>query len=249
MSQVPPPPSGNRPSSRARVGETGRASGKPLAVCVEAGAHRVFACSQDWPGWCRSGKTEILALQALGAYSARYALVVAEAGLGFPPAVVFQVTERLSGNATTDFGAPAIASTADRRPLTQRQADRLARLVEASWRVFDRVARSSPAELRKGPRGGGRDRDQIVAHVADAEAAYARKLGIRGKASPADLRESIVAMLRACRLGDPLTEGGWLPRYAARRVAWHALDHAWEIEDRGHPDDAAAAGAGAGRGS
>jgi hypothetical protein len=24
----------------------------------------------------------------------------------------------------------------------------------------------------------------------------------------------------------------WLPRYFVRRVAWHALDHAWEIEDR-----------------
>jgi len=24
----------------------------------------------------------------------------------------------------------------------------------------------------------------------------------------------------------------WPPRYAARRIAWHALDHAWEIEDR-----------------
>jgi hypothetical protein len=22
------------------------------------------------------------------------------------------------------------------------------------------------------------------------------------------------------------------PRFAVRRVAWHALDHAWEIEDR-----------------
>jgi hypothetical protein len=24
----------------------------------------------------------------------------------------------------------------------------------------------------------------------------------------------------------------WAPRYFARRVAWHMLDHAWEIEDR-----------------
>jgi hypothetical protein len=28
---------------------------------------------------------------------------------------------------------------------------------------------------------------------------------------------------------------GWPPRYAARRIAWHALDHAWEIEDRSEP--------------
>jgi hypothetical protein len=25
---------------------------------------------------------------------------------------------------------------------------------------------------------------------------------------------------------------GWLPRYAARRIAWHVLDHAWEMQDR-----------------
>ena len=24
----------------------------------------------------------------------------------------------------------------------------------------------------------------------------------------------------------------WTPRYFVRRVAWHMLDHAWEIEDR-----------------
>ncbi|MEY2437652.1 MAG: hypothetical protein QOF97_2488, partial [Acidimicrobiaceae bacterium] len=25
---------------------------------------------------------------------------------------------------------------------------------------------------------------------------------------------------------------GWAYRYAARRIAWHALDHAWEMQDR-----------------
>ena len=25
---------------------------------------------------------------------------------------------------------------------------------------------------------------------------------------------------------------GWPHRYAARRIAWHVLDHAWEMEDR-----------------
>jgi hypothetical protein len=27
----------------------------------------------------------------------------------------------------------------------------------------------------------------------------------------------------------------WTPRYFVRRTAWHALDHAWEIEDRLQP--------------
>jgi hypothetical protein len=25
------------------------------------------------------------------------------------------------------------------------------------------------------------------------------------------------------------------PRYAIRRIAWHVLDHAWEIEDKSDP--------------
>ena len=32
--------------------------------------------------------------------------------------------------------------------------------------------------------------------------------------------------------GWPLADRKWPPRYAARRIAWHALDHAWEMEDR-----------------
>jgi hypothetical protein len=32
--------------------------------------------------------------------------------------------------------------------------------------------------------------------------------------------------------GSPLADRKWTQRYAARRIAWHALDHAWEMEDR-----------------
>ena len=38
---------------------------KPIAVYLELGAKKVFACSVDFPGWCRSGKDEQLALEAL----------------------------------------------------------------------------------------------------------------------------------------------------------------------------------------
>jgi hypothetical protein len=105
--------------------------------------------------------------------------------------------------------------------------------------VLDRVAASAPAELRKGPRGGGRDRDKIVDHVVGAEAAYARKLGIKHRQPAHDdtagidaLRADILSVLRAPSDGEPPVPKGWLPRYAARRIAWHVLDHAWEIEDR-----------------
>ncbi len=46
------------------------------------------------------------------------------------------------------------------------------------------------------------------------------------------MREAILDTLVHARSGEPLAERGWSPRYAARRIAWHALDHAWEIENR-----------------
>ncbi|HEX2040340.1 MAG TPA: hypothetical protein VHF47_11490 [Acidimicrobiales bacterium] len=203
----------------------------PTKVYLEAGTRRVFACALDWPGWCRAGKTEEAALDALAASAPRYAAVAEVAGIAFPArAATLSVVERLPGNATTDFGAPDAIATHDRTPLTAAGRARLAALVDASWTVFDRVAAGAPAVLRKGPRGGGRDRDAIVRHVDDAEAGYSRRMGIRLRhRTRAELRPAILAALRD---GYDVPEKGWPPRYAARRIAWHALDHAWEIEDR-----------------
>src|SRR5487761_1728509 len=134
-------------------------------------------------------------------------------------------------------GAPGAIAKAESKRLTKKEAGRLSALVAASWTVLDRVVEKSPSSLRKGPRGGGRDRDAIVAHVLGAETVYARKLGIRlqqpaagDAASMREFRNEIVAGLRAGTKG--VTERGWPARYAARRMAWHVLDHAWEIEDR-----------------
>ena len=209
------------------------------AVYLEAGAKRVFAGALDWPGWIRAGGDEKLALAALEAAAPRYAIAAAAAGVPFDPPDGFEVVERVRGNATTDFGAPGIAASRDAEPLTAAEAKQIAALVEASWSVLAKVAARAPAELRKGPRGGGRDRDQIVSHVLGAESAYASKLGIRvrqpdpdDEAAIAAMRNAIVDCLRNARAGEPVKDKGWLPRYAARRIAWHALDHAWEIEDR-----------------
>jgi hypothetical protein len=38
-------------------------------------------------------------------------------------------------------------------------------------------------------------------------------------------------VLRGPSDGEPISKR-WTARFAARRIAWHALDHAWEIEDR-----------------
>ena len=213
-------------------------------VYIESGAKRVFACALDWPGWCRSGKDEEQALDALAAAGPRYAPVAAEASLPFPATSrdAFDVVERLPGSASTDFGVPYEVASRDTRPLTAQEARRLVSLVSASWKVLDTVVAAAPAELRKGPRGGGRHRDTIVAHVISAEGAYARKLGIGLPAPAVDdlaavaaLRGAILEVLGSPSTGTPVVHKGWPQRYGARRIAWHALDHAWEIEDRTEP--------------
>lgn len=222
----------------------GTMADEQTVVYLERGKKKVFACSLDWPGWCRSGKTDEVALEALGAYANRYAVVAQEGGVPFPDGTGtrLHVVETVTGNVTTDFGAPAISPDADLQPLSTIEADRLATLVAAAWPVFERVVAGAPAELRKGPRGGGRDRDKIVDHVLGAEAGYARYLGVRHKQPAADdevavaaLRQDIVDAIRSARGPEPLKEKGWPIRYAARRIAWHVLDHAWEIEDRADP--------------
>jgi hypothetical protein len=210
-------------------------------VYLEVGKTRVFAGALDWPGWCRSGKNEELALAALAAYAARYAPVARRAGVEFPAEAGrdVEVVERVRGSATTDFGAPGEVARADAAALDEAEGKRLGALVSAAWAVFDRVVARAPAELRKGPRGGGRDRDKLVEHVLAAEAAYARKLGVKHRQPAIDdalaiaaLRRDVVAALSAPSDGTPPVANGWPPRYAARRIAWHVLDHTWEIEDR-----------------
>jgi hypothetical protein len=213
-------------------------------VFLESGKRWVFACALAWPGWCRRGKGEEAALEALAEYAPRYAAVAELAKLDgerFPAAAAdaFDVVERQAGNATTDFGAPAIVAAADGEPLSGQQAARATALVQASWAYLGAVLAAAPAQLRKGPRGGGRDRDKMAAHVLGAESAYARKLGLRfpepaidDEAAIAAMRAGIAGVLSAPTDGAPLVPKGWPVRYVARRIAWHALDHAWEIEDR-----------------
>lgn len=214
-------------------------------VYLEVGQKRAFACALDWPGWCRSGKGEEAALAALAAYLPRYTPVAGRAGLSLPATAGedFEVVERLPGTrGLTDFGSPGEIATGDDAPLAADEAGRLAALVAAAWATLDDVAAHAPAELRKGPRGGGRDRDKMLDHVLGGETAYARKIGVRHR-QPAHDDRAAIAALRAAILdvlgrpsdGQPPVPKGWPPRYAARRIAWHVLDHAWEMEDRGQP--------------
>ena len=215
-----------------------------IGIAEEAGAKKAFAWAIDWPGWARSGKTPELARAALVAYAPRYAVVVRVAALQLPDIddSAFDILDSVAGGSGTDFGVPSVITDADRRPSTAAEAERLASIVKAAWLVFDEVAGRAPASLRKGPRGGGRDRDKMIGHVLEADHAYARELGIRlpeprlgaNEAIDAE-RAAVLDVLRAPSDGGPLAERRWTQHYAARRIAWHALDHAWEMEDRSEP--------------
>jgi len=210
-----------------------------LAVVLETGDKRVFASAADWPGWSRSGKTDEAAIEALMSYAPRYAPVAKLAGFELQESIEIDVVERNEGGGGTDFGVPSRVTDTDARKVSKADAERLAAIVEAAWTTFDRVAAGAPAELRKGPRGGGRDRDRMVGHVVGADAAYAREIGLKLKEPDASdrravkaLRDEMLAVLRQPSDGSPLAGRRWTARYAAHRIAWHALDHAWEMEDR-----------------
>jgi hypothetical protein len=221
----------------------GGAAGR-VAVGVESTPKRVFASALEWPGWSRAGRDEASALAALAASANRYADVAREAGITFAPITPLglSVVERLPGTSSTAFGVPAIVFEVDRRPTDAADGERLAALVRAAWTVLAQVVAAAPSELRKGPRGGGRDRDAIIAHVVGAEHGYAPQIGLRlREPDPRDgpavtgVRAAVADVLARPTDGGPIAGGRWPARYAARRIAWHVLDHAWEIEDRAEP--------------
>ncbi len=205
-------------------------------VYLEIGPKKVFACSVEWPGWCRIGRSEEEALDALMTYVPRYRVVAERAGLAFEPGDPV-VVERAKGGTTTDFGAIEAIPSLDSEPVDETEAVRTVALLGAAWELFGETTATSPEELRKGPRGGGRDRDKMAAHVVNAERAYARKIGVRHKPvrEPSELvamRADLVEVLSRPSDGGPQVPGGWPVRYAARRIAWHVVDHLWEMEDR-----------------
>jgi hypothetical protein len=214
-----------------------------VSVSIEAGTKKAFATAVDWPGWSRSGKTEELAIESLIAHADRYALIARAAGEDFnPKRVDVDVVEHVTGGGGTDFGVPEQVTQQDRRSVTAPQGARLAALVEATWDAFDAISATAPEELRKGPRGGGRDTSKIRDHVFGSEQSYAKVMGVKRKEFPTsdrvaldDLRAEMLDVLREPSDGSPLAGKRWTTRYAAHRVAWHALDHAWEIQDRSEP--------------
>jgi hypothetical protein len=220
-------------------------------VYLESSAKRTFAGALDWPGWCRHGRTEPEALAALLDYGPRYAAILEGTGLGFAAPTdlaLLVVVERLEGTSTTDFGAPAVPPAMDEdRSCDAAERERFEKILRAGWRAFDEAVEAARGkELTKGPRGGGRSLEAIVEHVVGADEGYLRPVGWKppqaaGATGLAErltgLRDAILAALEASaggQLPDRGPRGGvrWTARYFVRRVAWHVIAHAWEIERR-----------------
>ena len=216
-----------------------------LRVMLEIGpkGKRVVAVAPDWPGLERGAKTEEAAIARLQAYLPRYAPVATLAGLGAQFAAItnapVNVVERYPGTGSTDFWGISFAFSAfDHQAMSREELERDLTLMQACWAFFDTVRARVSAEMRKGPRGGGRDRDRIVRHTFGAEQDFAAKLGVRapeGALLTDDglraYRDAYCAAIRAFHAeGKPARN--WPLRYLIRHTAFHTMDHAWEMEDK-----------------
>ena len=220
-----------------------------VKVYLEIGQKRIFAAALEWPGWCRSGRDEESALQALLDYGPRYAHVLRGTKLGFQPpknGSSFVVVERLKGNATTDFGAPGMPPTRDADPLNSNELARFEKILSACLRRFEaNVKKAGGKSLSTGPRGGGRQLESMLEHVLGSDEGYLNQVGWKFKRDiSVDLTQqvkqtgkAVLTALAASAKGEIPAKGPrggvrWTARYFARRIAWHTLDHAWELEDR-----------------
>jgi hypothetical protein len=210
---------------------------------------RAVASALDWPGWGRSAKTEALALEVLERYRPRYAVVAERAGLGkqFAAAGDLDVVATFDGGGMSDYyGVSGQEWPEDAVPMTETECERRIAILEACWAYFDDVAARVSAELEPGPRGGGRDRDRIIRHVNGAEIQeHAKKVGVitpdevwqdvpGHRAELQAHRDAIVAGIRDYNARGVMGRTWSLP-FLIRRITWHFLDHAWEMEDRSEP--------------
>jgi hypothetical protein len=205
---------------------------------------KVAAFALDWPGWSRGAKTGPASLEMLEAYRDRYRTVAALAGLGpeFDAAGPLELVEDHVGVGSTDFWGISFApSSQEHGPMSDEDLDRKLGLLEAAWRHFDEVAARVSAEMAKGPRGGGRDRDQIIRHALLWEQTdLAGKVGVEmpedTPATPEGLRihrEPFLVALREYGAEGRMGRGrNWTMQLLIRHAAYHVLDHAWEMEDK-----------------
>ena len=214
-----------------------------IRVNLEIGpkGKKVAAVAPDWPGLKRGAKTEAAAIERLRTYIPRYAAIARLAGMGaaFAPLTAVDVVERYQGTGSTDFWGISFAfSGFDRQAMSGEALERELALMRACWAFFDDVRSRVSAEMQKGPRGGGRDRDRIVRHTLATEWDWSSKLGILDPWETMTTPEGLKAHRQAyCdAIGAFHSQGKmartWPLRYLIRHTAYHTLDHAWEMEDK-----------------
>ena len=205
---------------------------------------RVVAFALDWPGWSRGAKTAELALETLASYRERYAPVARLAGMEgeFTAAGDFELVEDKVGTGSTDFwGISFSPASMERDPMDAALLERGITVLRACWAYFDGVAARVSAEMRRGPRGGGRQRDEIVRHVVRVESLdFAKQVGVQmpeHQGLPRNelerYREEFIAGIRAYNAGAiERRMRSWTLPFLIRHSAFHTLDHAWEMEDK-----------------
>jgi hypothetical protein len=217
-----------------------------VRVIIERGTkgNRVVAFAVDWPGWSRGAKTADQAVETLESYRERYRPVTVAADMAeqFDAEGPFETIEDKVGTGSTDFwGISFTPSSVEQEPMSAEEIERKILLLQACWGHFDQVAASVSAEMHKGPRGGGRDRDRIIRHTIRTESEdFARKVGLRipeeAALTPEGLREhrsNFVAAMHSYNAGEGRRmRGNWNLPYLIRHSAFHTMDHAWEMEDK-----------------
>lgn len=217
----------------------------PVRTVLERGPKekKAVAFAVDWPGWSRGAKTAEVALELLESYRQRYRPIAVAAGMAdeFDAAGPLDVVEDRVGTGSTDFWGISFSPSAfEREPMDDTELDRRILLLGACWEFFDAVAARVSAEMRMGPRGGGRDRDRIIRHTIRTESEeFAKRLGLRvpegGALSPKGLRhhrDTFVATMRAYNAGEGKRMRSWNLPFLIRHSAFHTMDHAWEMEDK-----------------
>jgi hypothetical protein len=219
---------------------------KQTRVTLELGpkGRKIVAVAPDWPGLERGAKTEEQAIEKLRSYMMRYSQVakLAEMEAEFGTVKNVRVVERYPGTGSTDFWGISFAfSSIDKKGMSSEELERELTLMQACWKFFDEVRKRVSAEMQKGPRGGGRDRDAIVRHVLYAQQDWARMIGVltpedallTGKGLKAHRAAYCNAIREYHSQGKPAGKmAKWPLRYLIRHTAFHSLDHAWEMEDK-----------------
>ena len=222
------------------------ANAEPVRTVIERGpkGKKSVAFSIDWPGWSRGATTAEVAVETLESYRRRYRPIAVLAGMAreFDAAGPLEIVEDKIGTGSTDFwGISYAPSATEQDPMGEPELERGITLLQACWTFFDSVAARVSPEMRKGPRGGGRDRDQIIRHTIRVESEnFAKQVGLRipeGAALTPDglrhYREAYVAAMHEYNAGEVKRRmRSWTLPFLLRHSAFHTLDHAWEMEDK-----------------